>query len=349
MASFASCSASGPPRPISSASAMAAASAVLFGPAPSPPPPPPQYRSRRPMSRASLPATRRPVKMRSLARATPTSRGSRCVPPAPGMIARRVSGKPTTAADRIGPKQEQSRKPGQILRAKGVKAIVVDSEGTLTLVAADPEVAGHGQFEAAAEREAAHRRDRRDGQPLDGEEGVPQPRHEGQRLLLRHALALLQVRTRAEDRRRLLLGLRRVHHEAAHARGVLGAQGRQLARAQLQIRQERAPDGVPLRRPVQLEPRHRGPRAGLARHVQVHLPVSAPKSHLARRRGGRGGRGRERAGGMAARAAPPPGHEAAARRSHRPHQLLLLRHPSSLRSRALPVSLAVSLAVRVGE
>ena len=47
-----------------------------------------------PMASASSAPTRRPVKISSLALPRPTSRGSRWVPPAPGMMASRVSGQP---------------------------------------------------------------------------------------------------------------------------------------------------------------------------------------------------------------------------------------------------------------
>ncbi len=52
----------------------------------------------RPIWRASSASTRLPVKMSSLALPLPTSRGRRCVPPAPGMMASRVSVSPIEAA-----------------------------------------------------------------------------------------------------------------------------------------------------------------------------------------------------------------------------------------------------------
>ena len=55
-------------------------------------------RSTRPIASASSALTNRPVKMRSLARLGPTSRVSRWVPPAPGMIPSRISGWPSTAS-----------------------------------------------------------------------------------------------------------------------------------------------------------------------------------------------------------------------------------------------------------
>eukprot|EP00213_Chloropicon_mariensis_P001614 CAMPEP_0197482526 /NCGR_PEP_ID=MMETSP1309-20131121/55989_1 /TAXON_ID=464262 /ORGANISM="Genus nov. species nov., Strain RCC998" /LENGTH=113 /DNA_ID=CAMNT_0043025045 /DNA_START=71 /DNA_END=412 /DNA_ORIENTATION=- len=58
----------------------------------------PLYLSSNPSRKASSPFTLLPVKMRSFAFAAPTSRGSLCVPPAPGMIASLVSGSPTTAS-----------------------------------------------------------------------------------------------------------------------------------------------------------------------------------------------------------------------------------------------------------
>src|SRR5438477_7002670 len=51
-----------------------------------------------PMSRASLAGTIRPEKMMSLALDSPTSRGSRWVPPAPGMIPSLISGWPSRAS-----------------------------------------------------------------------------------------------------------------------------------------------------------------------------------------------------------------------------------------------------------
>src|SRR6266581_660446 len=53
--------------------------------------------STRPICSASAAATKRPVKTMSLARAGPMSRGSRWVPPAPGMMPSRISGWPTRA------------------------------------------------------------------------------------------------------------------------------------------------------------------------------------------------------------------------------------------------------------
>ena len=50
-----------------------------------------------PIRSASSAATNRPEKMISLARAEPTSRASRWVPPAPGMTPRRISGCPSLA------------------------------------------------------------------------------------------------------------------------------------------------------------------------------------------------------------------------------------------------------------
>ena len=68
----------------------------------------------------------RPVRISSLARASPTTRGSRCVPPAPGMTASRTSGRPSRA------------------RSRG-----------------DPQVAAQRELQPAAERVALDRRDRR--------------------------------------------------------------------------------------------------------------------------------------------------------------------------------------------
>jgi len=51
----------------------------------------------RPISRASFASTRLPVKINSLAFATPMILGRRWVPPPPGMIARRVSVNPMLA------------------------------------------------------------------------------------------------------------------------------------------------------------------------------------------------------------------------------------------------------------
>ena len=82
-----------------------------------------------PMARASSARTWRPVKIRSLARAGPTSRASRWVPPPPGMM----------------PEQDLG------LTEAG-------------LLAGDAEVAGQGQLAAAAEGEAG---DGRDGGPRD--------------------------------------------------------------------------------------------------------------------------------------------------------------------------------------
>ena len=49
------------------------------------------------MRSASSAPTKRPVKMSSFAREGPTSRGSRWVPPAPGMMPSRISGWPSLA------------------------------------------------------------------------------------------------------------------------------------------------------------------------------------------------------------------------------------------------------------
>ena len=54
-------------------------------------------RSTSPSAAASLAGTRRPDAMSAMARATPTSRGKRCVPPAPGMMPSFTSGSPTVA------------------------------------------------------------------------------------------------------------------------------------------------------------------------------------------------------------------------------------------------------------
>ena len=54
-------------------------------------------RSTIPSVAASLAPTRRPAPMSAMARATPTSRGSRCVPPAPGRMPSFTSGSPTVA------------------------------------------------------------------------------------------------------------------------------------------------------------------------------------------------------------------------------------------------------------
>ena len=75
---------------------------------------------------ASSASTWRPVRIMSLARAAPTSRGSRCVPPPPGMMPSRISGWPNRARCRR-----------------------------------DAEVAGERQLAAAAQRVAADRGDRR--------------------------------------------------------------------------------------------------------------------------------------------------------------------------------------------
>ena len=53
--------------------------------------------STRPIASASSAPTNRPEKTRSLALAGPTSRGSRWVPPAPGMMPSRISGWPSLA------------------------------------------------------------------------------------------------------------------------------------------------------------------------------------------------------------------------------------------------------------
>ena len=50
-----------------------------------------------PIASASSASTIRPVKIRSLALAGPISRGSRCVPPAPGMMPSKISGCPHLA------------------------------------------------------------------------------------------------------------------------------------------------------------------------------------------------------------------------------------------------------------
>ena len=54
--------------------------------------------STRPMASASSALTKRPVKMMSFARLGPTSRLSRWVPPAPGMMPSRTSGWPSVAS-----------------------------------------------------------------------------------------------------------------------------------------------------------------------------------------------------------------------------------------------------------
>ena len=51
----------------------------------------------RPIARRLVRVEDRPVRISSLARARPTTRGRRCVPPAPGVTARRTSGSPSFA------------------------------------------------------------------------------------------------------------------------------------------------------------------------------------------------------------------------------------------------------------
>ena len=94
----------------------------------------------RPMASASAAATNRPVNTMSLALAGPISRGSRWVPPAPGMTPSRISGWPTRAPS-----------PG------------------------DPEVGAQRKLKAAAERVPGDRRHHRLGDLRDRGERILQP------------------------------------------------------------------------------------------------------------------------------------------------------------------------------
>ena len=72
----------------------------------------------RPIRSASSAVRTRPVRISSFARARPTIRGSRCVPPAPGMTARRTSGRPSRArsdATRMSQQSASSRPPPSAL------------------------------------------------------------------------------------------------------------------------------------------------------------------------------------------------------------------------------------------
>lgn len=97
--------ATGPPSEISCASLTASASAALRALVAVSASPFPSSgttstsRSAIPRKYASGAETRRPVRMRSRARGRPISAGRRWVPPAPGRIARRVSGRPTVAVE----------------------------------------------------------------------------------------------------------------------------------------------------------------------------------------------------------------------------------------------------------
>src|SRR5579884_300400 len=69
-------------------------------------------RSTRPMARASLASTWRPERIRSLARAGPTSRLRRWVPPPPGMMPSRISGWPKRASS-AATRKSQARASSQ--------------------------------------------------------------------------------------------------------------------------------------------------------------------------------------------------------------------------------------------
>ena len=93
MRRFASRTATGPRRAISSPISVARATASPAG----------TTSWTRPMRSASAAVRTLPVRISSLARAGPTMRGSRCVPPAPGVTARRTSGSPSFARVRGDP------------------------------------------------------------------------------------------------------------------------------------------------------------------------------------------------------------------------------------------------------
>ena len=94
-------------------------------------------RSTRPIRSASSAPTKRPVKMRSLARAGPTSRGSRCVPPAPGMMPSRISGWPSRALSPATRRSQHSASSQPPPRAYPVTAAIVGLGIRATAVKAD--------------------------------------------------------------------------------------------------------------------------------------------------------------------------------------------------------------------